>query len=215
MINGKATNLPKPTYPAAARAVRASGAVNIQVSVDESGNVISVSAVSGHPLLRAAAEQAARNAKFAPTILSGQPVKITGVIVYNFTDPENSADINVSVGEIRQQTDEEKSQTTPEALQRKIFAEKLHVWLYALVERLQKGEAAPTANEPTFVRDGKAEIEIRFAAKTPEVMAKLRNLGFEISGEKDRNSVVGKIDIAKIASLAELTETQYILPKVK
>ncbi len=71
VLNGKATSLPKPPYPPAARAVRAAGAVSVQVLIDESGNVVSASAVSGHPLLRAAAVQAARGAKFSPTQLSG------------------------------------------------------------------------------------------------------------------------------------------------
>jgi len=84
VLNGKATSLPKPAYPAAARAVKASGAVSVQVLVGLEGNVLSASAVSGHPLLRAAAVSAARGAKFSPTLLSGQPVKISGVIVYNF-----------------------------------------------------------------------------------------------------------------------------------
>lgn len=84
VLNGKATSLPKPPYPPAARAVRASGAVSVQVLIDESGNVVSASAVSGHPLLRAAAVQAARGARFSPTMLSGQPVKVSGVITYNF-----------------------------------------------------------------------------------------------------------------------------------
>ncbi len=84
VVNGKATNLVKPVYPAAARAVRAIGAVNVQVTIDEQGNVISASAVSGHPLLRSAAVKAARESKFSPTMLSGQLVKVTGVIVYNF-----------------------------------------------------------------------------------------------------------------------------------
>jgi TonB family protein len=87
VLNGKATNLVKPAYPAAASAVRASGAVNVQVTIDEEGSVISASAVSGHPLLRASAVQAARQSKFAPTRLSGQAVKVTGVIVYNFVLP--------------------------------------------------------------------------------------------------------------------------------
>lgn len=85
ILNGKATTLVKPAYPAAAKAVRASGAVNVQVTIDEKGDVISASAVSGHPLLRASAVQAARESKFSPTLLSGKPVKVTGVIVYNFT----------------------------------------------------------------------------------------------------------------------------------
>lgn len=71
-------------YPGEARAERASGAVNVQVTIDERGNVIEAKAVSGHQLLRAAAEEAARRAKFAPTMLSGQLVMVTGVIVYNF-----------------------------------------------------------------------------------------------------------------------------------
>ncbi len=87
VINGSATSLPKPPYPAAAKAVRASGAVNVQVKIDERGNVVSASAVSGHPLLQQAAVQAARQAKFAPTLLSGQAVSVTGVIVYNFIAP--------------------------------------------------------------------------------------------------------------------------------
>lgn len=85
VLNGKATNLVKPPYPAAARAVRASGAVNVQVTVDEKGAVVAASTVSGHPLLRAAAVQAARQSKFSPTLLGGKPVRVTGVIVYNFT----------------------------------------------------------------------------------------------------------------------------------
>jgi protein TonB len=58
--------------------------VTVQVTVDEEGNVISAHAVTGHPLLQGAAVAAARQAKFAPTKLSGQPVKVMGVIVYNF-----------------------------------------------------------------------------------------------------------------------------------
>ncbi len=84
VINGKATSLPKPNYSAAAKAIGAQGAVNVQVTIDEQGNVTSANAVSGHPLLRATSEQAARNAKFSVTFLSHVPVKVTGVIVYNF-----------------------------------------------------------------------------------------------------------------------------------
>ena len=92
VVNGKATNLVKPAYPEAARAVRAEGAVNVAVTIDEEGNVISASAASGHPLLRSAAVQAARASKFSPTALEGKPVKVTGVIVYNFALPKESVE---------------------------------------------------------------------------------------------------------------------------
>jgi len=84
ILNGKAVELPQPAYPAAAKAVKVSGPVSVQVTIDEEGNVISASALSGHPLLQAAAVAAARAARFAPTLLDGQPVKVTGVITYNF-----------------------------------------------------------------------------------------------------------------------------------
>ena len=84
VLNGKAISKPQPTYPPIAKAARASGTVTVQILVDESGRVVSASAVSGHPLLQQAAVAAARNARFSPTLLSGQPVKVSGVITYNF-----------------------------------------------------------------------------------------------------------------------------------
>jgi protein TonB len=84
VLNGKAISLPKPAYPPIARQAHASGTVVVQVTIDENGNVISAHAISGHPLLQAVAAAAARGARFSPTKLSGQPVKVTGVITYNF-----------------------------------------------------------------------------------------------------------------------------------
>lgn len=84
VMNGKATHLVQPSYPPIARSAHASGTVTVRVLIDESGNVISAQATSGHPLLQAAAVNAARGSKFSPTKLSGQPVKVSGVIIYNF-----------------------------------------------------------------------------------------------------------------------------------
>ena len=84
VLNGKAVYLAKPAYPPIAKAANASGSVTVQVTVDEGGRVISANAVSGHPLLRQAAVNAARSSRFSPTMLSGQPVRVTGVITYNF-----------------------------------------------------------------------------------------------------------------------------------
>jgi TonB family protein len=88
VLNGKATSLPVPVYPQAARSARASGVVTVEVVIDGSGKVISAKATSGHSLLQQAAVQAAQQARFTPTLLSGQPVKITGVINYNFGLPK-------------------------------------------------------------------------------------------------------------------------------
>jgi TonB family protein len=90
VLNDKALNLPNPVYPAAARAVKAEGTVTVKVVVDEGGQVISATAISGHPLLRAAAVQAARSATFSPTVADGRPVKVTGHLTYNFVGAKSA-----------------------------------------------------------------------------------------------------------------------------
>ena len=84
VLNGKAMKLAKPAYPAAARAERASGSVNVQVLIGEDGSVHTAQAISGSPLLQWAARSAACESKFAPTTLQGDPVKVSGVVTYNF-----------------------------------------------------------------------------------------------------------------------------------
>ena len=84
VLNGKALALPYPPYPALARKAHVAGTVIVQVLIDEEGNVIEAHAVDGHPLLQAACVAAARQARFSPTRLSGVPVRVTGVIQYNF-----------------------------------------------------------------------------------------------------------------------------------
>jgi protein TonB len=81
---GRALSLPIPAYPPIARAAHAQGAVEVQVVLDEEGKVIAAAAISGHPLLQATCVRAAREAEFTPTKLEGVPVKVTGVIRYNF-----------------------------------------------------------------------------------------------------------------------------------
>ena len=85
ILNGKAISLPAPAYPEMAKRARASGVVEVEVVIDITGKVISAKAVKGPQLLMTAAEQAARQARFTPTLLSGQPVRITGTINYSFT----------------------------------------------------------------------------------------------------------------------------------
>ncbi len=84
VLNGRATSLPTPIYPREAREAGAFGSVTVQVTVDEEGNVIAAKAVSGHALLQESAVTAARQAKFKPMTVEGQPVKVAGVLTYVF-----------------------------------------------------------------------------------------------------------------------------------
>jgi TonB family protein len=85
VLNGKAVTLPAPPYPEAAKRMRTSGTVGVEVVVDENGKVISAQALSGPAILRESAVQAALKARFSATKLSGQPVKVTGIINYRFS----------------------------------------------------------------------------------------------------------------------------------
>ncbi len=84
VLNGMALSLPAPAYPDAAKRMRIAGTVTVEVVIDENGKVISATATGGPVTLREVAVQAAQRARFSPTKLSGQPVKVSGVINYKF-----------------------------------------------------------------------------------------------------------------------------------
>ena len=98
VLQQTATQRKLPVYPPLAQAARVSGAVVVEVTIDEEGKVLSARAVSGHPLLRDAAVDAARGWEFTPTTLSGVPVKVIGTITFNFQqDPEKIENLKKSI----------------------------------------------------------------------------------------------------------------------
>lgn len=84
ILNDRAVDLPKPIYPPEAKKNHAAGQVQVKVFLDESGKVISAEAMFGPESLRAAAVEAAKRARFKPTIDNGVPVKVFGIITYDF-----------------------------------------------------------------------------------------------------------------------------------
>jgi TonB family protein len=90
ILYGLALKKVSPTYPPLARAAKASGPVQVDVIIDENGNVIEASAYSGHPLLREAAVEAAKKWVFKPTEVSAKPVRVKGRLTFNFTLADKS-----------------------------------------------------------------------------------------------------------------------------
>lgn len=85
IVNGKAIALPKPAYPYRARQKGARGTISIRVNIDENGGVISAKSIcGGDEDLQRSSEEAAMRAKFKPTLLENEPVRVTGVIIYIF-----------------------------------------------------------------------------------------------------------------------------------
>ncbi len=209
VLNGKATTLPKPGYPAAARAVRASGTVTVQVVIDETGKVASANAVSGHPLLRAAAEKAAAGSEYTPTMMSGQPVRVAGVITYNFVNPNNAGNVKVTPGELIP----EQEQQTPEMVREHLIKDKLHTWVYSLYNRLRTGVAEPDPTEASFVKDGRANLTIVLEKRTSTVIQMLKAAGFTITDDSKGTTLTGHIESSKIGALADLSEVKLIRPR--
>lgn len=84
VLQGKAIERPKPAYPPLAQQIRLQGDVSVEVIISLDGHVESARSVGGHPMLAAAAVEAARRWRFQPTTLNNVPVRVTGVIVFVF-----------------------------------------------------------------------------------------------------------------------------------
>jgi len=84
ILNSRALELPAPKYPAEARRVHEFGEVQVKVLVDETGKVISAEAIFGPDSLRQAAVDAAKLARFAPRVVDGITVRVSGILTYDF-----------------------------------------------------------------------------------------------------------------------------------
>jgi TonB family protein len=166
VLVGSATNRVEPAYPPLAKAARISGAVVVEVMTDEEGNVTSARALSGHPLLKDAAVQAAREWRFTPTKLSNEAVKVVGTITFNFNLPAkhedteevklakdgvqakpNSADAHYNLGEAYTESYryEEAIAAFKEAIRLKPKYEEAYVHLATLYGNLKMYEEAASA----------------------------------------------------------------------
>jgi TonB family protein len=210
VLNVEALNLSTPEYPAAARAINAGGSVSVFVTIDENGNVVSAEAVSGHPLLRDSAQKSAKSTTFAPTMLSGQRVKVNGLIIYNYETDSDGGNVTVTTVNVAIQTADSKP-VAAEMLREWMIKQKLHSWVYALVERLRIGSNTVGPNDGRFVSNGSANLRVTTVKVTPELKTRLASLGFEILAEKGV-ILTGRIAVSKLAQLGDMDEIKLILP---
>jgi TonB family protein len=208
VLNVKAVSKPQPAYPPVAKAARARGMVTVQVVVDEAGRVVSARAVGGHPLLQQSAVKAARQARFTPTLLSGRPVKVTGVITYNFGAAGAAPNVSPTAGA------DATAQGAAEEQRRQLLRSKMHPLVVSVVERLRDKNATPGAGEATFIRDGKAELRLRLSEKSPAVLARLGQLGFElVLDPQSSRFILGRLPVERLAALLEVEAVLYVSPQ--
>ena len=194
----KASDLPKPVYPQNVGNVKADGAVNVEVTLDASGKVLSAKAISGDAAFYPSAETAAKNSRFEIPKISLEIIKITGVIAYNFAAKDKPVE-------------------TADALQKariELKPNKYHSSIKALVERLKNNQTQPAPDEAKFVQNGKADLIVRLKELKPETVEQLKRLGFEVLTEMpSAKAVVGRIAVEKIAALAEIEAVTFVSPQ--
>jgi Ca-activated chloride channel homolog len=205
VLQGSATRKVQPAYPATARTARTSGSVQVQITINESGEVIKAQVINGNPLLRDASLQAAKQWRFKPTELSGVPVKTQGVLTFNFDSSKGWAP-----GETVSLTP-----LTEKRYKQQLLA-RLHPAVAAVIERLKNKDAKPGAEELKFTRDGKAEIQVWLSDKSAATIEQLKKLGFEvILDPQSSKMIIGRLPVEKLAALAELPVVKYIAPQTK
>jgi hypothetical protein len=104
---------------------------------------------------------------------------------------------------------------TPKEREHQRLASKLDPAIVAVIERMKNGSAPLTAQEARFIKNGKAEIRIWLTDTSPQSIALLKQLGFEIVLEpKTAKMLIGRLPVAKLAALAELAFVRYVSPQL-
>ena len=111
--------------------------------------------------------------------------------------------------------EERAAVTSPEEQRLNALRSKLHPTVMVVVMRLRNKQASSTVDEQSFVRDGKAEVQVWMTEKSAEAMAKLKELGFEvILDQKNSSLIIGRVTIDKLEALADLKFVRYVSPQM-
>jgi TonB family protein len=84
LLEGNVIKRRMPAYPLMARSMNAYGKVEVRIVISEAGQVIEATAISGHPALRSAAVDAAREWVYKPSTLNDIPTKVETVLTFTF-----------------------------------------------------------------------------------------------------------------------------------
>ena len=92
--------------------------------------------------------------------------------------------------------------------------EKLHRAVYAVVQKLKNKETLPSTDQSGLIRDGKAEVQVWLTAKTEEALARLKELGFEVTVDsKNPKVIIGRLPVEQLEALAKLKFVKYVAPR--
>ncbi len=203
VLNSAVVRKVEPTYPPIAKAAKAGGAVQVQITISEEGKVTEAKVLNGHPLLRQAALDAAKQWIFTPTLYTGPPLRVQGVLTFNFA-PGRKTTVSAAPT---------TTSTSPEDQRRQETLSKLHPSVLALVLRFENKAAKPAAEEAKFVHNSKAELEVLLTEKSDAAIESLKKLGFEVVlNPQSSRLVIGRLPIDKLMAVADLAVVRSIAP---
>ena len=128
--------------------------------------------------------------------------------------PPNNAPVVASVQASLPEIIGTVPRTVPDPLSAEL-QKKLHRSVLAVVQKLKKNEKLLGTDEAGFIRDGKAEVRVWLTDKSPETLAQLKELGFEVMLDaKSSNVLIGRVAVEKLEALALLKFVKYVSPQV-
>jgi hypothetical protein len=111
--------------------------------------------------------------------------------------------------------DEASPVVSPQERRRELLRSRVHPSIFAVIDRLKNKDSKAGADEASFIRDGKAEVQIWLTDKSEETLAKLKELGFEVVLDpKTAKLIIGRLTIEKLEALMELKSVRYVAPQV-
>jgi hypothetical protein len=91
-LNYEVIDAVRPVHTNSAKKAGARGLVQVEVLIDENGNVLTANARTGNPILWEEAERAALETKFNKPKANGLPARAIGFLVYRFGPPDEADD---------------------------------------------------------------------------------------------------------------------------
>jgi Gram-negative bacterial TonB protein C-terminal len=202
VVNGKAFKISTPRLNETAKRFAQNTVVSVKIEIDENGKVIFAQAGNGNPLLQKLSEQAARKTSFSPTMVSGQAVKINGQIFYKFD--QGKAAFSYRLEPV-------KYEPPPIPYD---FLNRLKMFDSEIVSAIYDFRAKKSLASYAFIKNGRAAIQLCMSTKTPEILEKIKETGFELSEETNGNGLAGQIAVGNLEKLADIEEIRFITPEM-
>jgi hypothetical protein len=198
VVMGRAFKIAYPRLNDSAKIFAQNTIVRVKIEIDENGKVISAETDSKTSLLRKVSVQAAQRTSFSPTMVSGAAVRIKGLIIYKFN--QGKTDVSYRLEPIKYKFTEADFE-----LQR--------IFDFEIIEAIADFRVGTSLDSYAFIKNNQANIQLCMTEKTPKIVEKIKQIGFNLLEETQGNGLVGQIAVKNLRKLADIEEIRFIVPE--